>query len=571
MAKKNRKARGGKAAPAPRDPMAAMAEAYEHLDQGGSPDAGRARLAELQDTLGRRFGRNTALALSVAPHAKIRRLPFGILMMDWKTRGGLVLGRVNRLWGRKSTLKTTLCLRALRSAQNHCRHCKSQMVRHPDCRCREVAAYRKCVERLARVIEAQGGIPECGTELAIEQARLEARKARMVARYGKGALEAGCQHRKRVVAGETQQPCVDCECPKPRWWLADDGDYVWLPTEASLELFYGRLPAGVEWRAVKGHGTEGAPKVPVLACPPPPNDAKGKPRDVVFAPMVRCEPMRCIYVDSEGTITDEWAESNGVDLDLVLVVGNRWGEECLETVEEATLMQEFDFIVIDSTSVLEPQAELEKSIRDRPKVAAKAALMGRWVSRHLSAMFDEGLVGRYRPTILCTSQVTMKGLGGGIRPYAGPTDGNRFEHALSLDIKMSEQGYTFDKANEYAVRGKFGFLVKKDKTGGAVGATGEINFWVREEPGHPVGDSDDLATVMGHARNLGQGFIEGGAGKRLLVLKSRYLPDGEVAFDKVGACTEFLRANPTVYDDLRSRVMRQLMAADMRLEVAGAQ
>lgn len=448
-------------------------------------------------------------------------------------------------------------------------NCKSPMVRHPGCRCREVTNYRNCLDRLARVIEAQGEIPEYGTELAIEQGRLEARKARLEARYGADLL-SGCPHKARVVNGDTPEPCVDCECPKPRWWLADDSDYPWLPTDAAMDLFYGRVPSGAVWKAMRDHGTADAPKVPVLSCPPPPNDPKGKPRDVVLAPMVRCEPMRCIYVDSEGTITDTWAEENGVDLDLVLVVGNRWGEECLHTIEEAVLMREFDFLVIDSTSVLEPMDELKKDIHDKPKIAAKAVMMGRWINRHLTAMFEEGLAGRYRPTVLCTSQVTMKGIGGGSRPWAGPTDGNHFEHALSLDLKMEESGYTFDKADEYAIRGKFSFTIKKDKVGGGIGATGEINFYVKAVDGHPVGDSDDLATVMGHARTLGTGFIESGSGKRLLVLRSRYLPGGEAEFSRVGDCEEFLRCNATIYDDLRARVMRQLMASDARLELSGA-
>jgi len=563
MAKKKKtsksKVRTSKSRPATspsKDPEAAMAAEYAHLDMGGSPVAGRERLTQLQDTLGRRFGKNTALVLRVAPHARIMRLPFGILMLDWKTRGGLVLGRVNRLWGKKSTLKSTLCLRALRSAQNTCRHCKTQIVRHPDCRCREIAAYSNCVERLERVIAAQGGMPEYGTELAIEQARLEKRRDHMIQRYGQKALEGECQHRRKVLTGRTALPCADCACPTPRWWLDDDDDYKFLPAQASLELFYGRLPAGVSWRKVKGLGTDAAPEVPVLACE----------KSVVLAPMPRCEPMRCVYVDSEGTITDTWAEDNGVDLDLVLVIGNRWGEECLETVEEATLLQEFDFIVIDSTSVLEPKSELEKSIRDKAKVAAKASLMSRWISRHLANMFDEGLMGRYRPTILCTSQVTTHGIGSKFT-YLGPTDCQRFDHALTLDIKMSEMGYVFDDADEHAIRGKFEFQVKKDKAAGSIGATGMINFWVKEVPGHPVGDSDDLTTVMSHARSLGKGFIEEGTGKRLLVVKSKYLPDGEAAFRRVGDCRAYLEGNTTVYDDLRARVLRQLMSTGAALKV----
>lgn len=556
------------------DPMKQAAAAYAHLDAGGSADAGRERLAQLQDTLGRKFGKSTALTLSVAPHARVRRLPFGILMLDWKTNGGLVIGRVNRIWGRKSTLKSTLCLRALRSAQNHCRHCKAQMVRHPDCRCREAARYKKTLDRLAEVEAAQGPIPVPGTELAVEWSYLTARKRRMEEQFGVEAL-AGCAHAARIEAGEEVPPCVDCECPKPRWWLADEKDYAWLPAAAAIELYYGRLPTGAVWKKVTGYPVD---KLPVIQCTPPPaalRNADGspkkkppKPRDVVLQPMRRCEPMRCLYVDGEGTIDNAWAEANGVDLDLVVVIGTTWGEAVLETVEEATLSQDFDFVVIDSTSVLEPQKELEKGMEDSPKVAAKAAMVGRWVTRQLVAMFDQGMTSRYTPTILCTSQVTMKGLGGGIRPYAGPTDGNRFEHALSLDIKMEERGYTFDKNNEHAIRGRFDFTVKKNKAGGSVGATGTINFYVRAVPGHPVGDSDDLATVMERAREMGAGFIESGTGSRLLTLKCRYLPGGEVSFSRVGDCEAFLRANPTVYDDLRTRVLRQLQANDVALVVA---
>lgn len=553
------------------DPLAAVKRAYAHQDMAGSPEAGRARLAELQNTLGRKFGRTTGMTLANSPSARVQRLPFGILTLDWKTGGGLVIGRVNRLWGKKSTLKSTLCLRALRSAQNHCRHCKGPMVRHPNCTCRLRINYASTLEALEKLREREGDIPEPGSEQFVELWRLEVKHRTMVQRYGEEMLTGECP-----VASDNGV-CVDCSCPNPRWWLADDADYEWLQAADALALYAGHLPAGVEWK--KGKDMEVA--LPTLKCEPPPSafynadgtlsKKKPKAREVMFVPMRRCEPMRCVYVDAEGTIDAEWAEKNGVDLDLVYVVGNRWGEECLEVVEDATLSSDADLIIIDSTSVLEPKKELEKGIHDNPKVAAKAALTGRWVTRHISYMFEDGLLGRYRPTVLCTSQVTIHGLGGGTNAYGAPTDGNRFEHALSLDLQMTAKGYTFDTANEYAIWGKFEFKIRKAKvSGSSVGATGEIKFYVREVAGHSVGDSDDLATVMDYARKMGQGFISPGLGKQVLVLHSRHLPEKALGFERVGDLTHFLETNPTIYADLRARVLRQLNANEMALVVKDA-
>jgi len=572
------------------DPMEAVRRAYAHQDQAGSPEAGRARLSELEATLGRKFGRTNGMILANSPSARVKRLPFGILTLDAKSGGGAVIGRVNRLWGPKSTLKSTLCLRLLRSAQNHCRHCKEPMVRHPSCTCRIRARVAYTLNVLEKLRALEGDIPEPGSEQFVEMWRLEVKMRKLRDQYGdrldepcsvEATREAEPLDDAEEEAKVVRAPCVDCSCPKPRWWLESDDDYAWLATSDALTLFAGHLPSEVEWKKVESDIEGLVLKLPHVLCQPPPAafvNADGspckkvpKPKLIKLVPMRRCEPWRCVYVDAEGTIDAEWAEKNGVDLDLVYVVGNRWGEECLEAVEDATLSRDADLIIIDSTSVLEPKKELEKGIHDNVKVAAKAALTGRWVTRHISYMFEDGLLGRYRPTVLCTSQVTIHGLGGKSHAHKAPTDGNRFEHALSLDISMYSKGYTFDKANEFALWGKFEFTVKKAKVSGtSVGATGEIKFYVREVDEHAVGDSDDLATVMDYARKMGAGFVTDGAGKIVLVLHSRHLPEGCLGFEKVGDLKQFLEANPTIYGDLRARVLRQLQASEIALVVSGA-
>lgn len=481
----------------------APAPTRSKLDLGGSADRGRSRLHQLADQIGRSFGRSTALPLSSAPVARVMRMPFGILLLDWYTKGGMVLHRINRLVGPKSTLKSTLCLRAVRSAQHHCRHCKFPMVVNPE-------------------------------------------------------------------TGD-----VDCRCPNPRFWLHDEDDYSWLPSEAAIGLSYGKLPEGSVVKNVRGIG-----RVPVLKCDPPPHayysaatgkklQKKPKAREIPFVETYRNEPMRCIYLDSEHTIDEAWARANGVDTSLVLLIGGKWAEQSFDTIEDAVMTREFDLIVIDSTSVLEPKKELEKSYNDNAKVAARATIMSRFVRRHLAYAFEEGLTARYSPTVLTTSQVTTKGINSRHgHTWLDTTDGNAMNHAVSLDIHMREKGYTLTPDKREAVHGDFEFTVKKNKAGGSPGVSNIIRFWMKETEKHPVGDSDDLDTVMSYARKPDIGLIVEGTGPAKLTLRSPYLSEERSRFARVGDCEQFLRDNPTVYADLRERVLSKLMSAGVALEVA---
>jgi hypothetical protein len=337
---------------------------------------------------------------------------------------------------------------------------------------------------------------------------------------------------------------------------------MWLPQSAAIEIAYGRLPEGSVIRRNKP---------PILRCPPPPHLAgtkEGKARDVEFREDYRCERMRCCYLDSEGTIDHAWAVANGVDPAMVLLIGGQWAEQSLESVEEAMLTKEFDFTVIDSTSVLEPKKELEKSLEDKRKVGARAMLTGQFARRMISAAAEDGLTARYRPTILATSQATT--MIGSSMSWLASTDGNAFDHACSLDLKMEEAGYTYNKERTKSIFGKFAFEVKRNKAGGTQGATGEVKFWLTPTADHAVGDSDDLATVMDCGRELGAGFINEDSDEAPLVLHTPYVADGKITFRRVCDLEDFLKANDSVYEDLRDRVLTALRAKDSELVLSSA-
>jgi len=738
---------------------------------GGSADRGRSRIHELADEMGRHWGTHTAMPMHIAPVVNIQRMPIGILEFDFRTGGGLILGRNNRINGRKDTLKSTMCLRALRAAQKTCRHCVTgdtvvqgrvqsvQRMRYtgkiikvttesgrtlsltPNHRVvarhafvpageLEVGQYllrhvgQNVGDRLSpasvdeqdeyheptsieemfssfaerfgtttygvgaddfngdaafgdgevEVVAVNGVLPRqvdsenlqsVGQSVLVVQpvGAASSDLSKVVRPGGLGDLfvrptttahsfpstAALGRYKSGVVGGgshsvpldlacfgaasrldspflepDTYDPAchaqfvsdllcgaprevefdkivnididtfsghvydlqtepgwmvasdmvisnckwrlvtdpetgsVNCRCPAERYWVAREEDYGWLPQEAAIKLYHGVLPEAAEVMKVKGVG-----RVPALMCDPPPH-LKGKRgikrRPIPFAETYRCEPMRCVYVDTEGTVDRIWAEANGVDPGLVLLVGGKWAEQSLEAAERTMLTREFDFIVIDSTSMMETREHLEdRKVGERGTPAGKQKIMGDFVKRVVAAQAEEGLAGRYRPTLLTTSHLTQKGIGYGKHPHLGATDGNIYDHGIAMDIQMKADRFIFDDAKEKAIRGEFTFTIKKNHCGG-MGSTrtsGQIKFWLIDTPDHPVGDSNDLETVMSYAREFGPGYIE--KRKSNLVLTSDLIQGGRKVFRTVTRCKEYLREHDTVYDDIRHRVLQKLI------------
>ena len=106
----------------------------------GDPGRGQEAMSVLSSKFNLKYGVDTAMQLAHAEYADIRKLPFGIFTLDHMTKGGLPIGHMTRLWGPRSTLKSTLCLKVIANAQKTCRHCKAPIVVDPassevDCRC----------------------------------------------------------------------------------------------------------------------------------------------------------------------------------------------------------------------------------------------------------------------------------------------------------------------------------------------------------------------------------------------------------------------------------------------------
>lgn len=114
--------------------------AKDPKNQAGSHARGRQHVHDASEVVSRMYGDSRVAPLALARVADIQRLPFGLMYLDWITRGGAPIGRLTRLWGPKSALKTTTCLKLCASAMRTCRYCKYPLVVRPDtgeqdCRC----------------------------------------------------------------------------------------------------------------------------------------------------------------------------------------------------------------------------------------------------------------------------------------------------------------------------------------------------------------------------------------------------------------------------------------------------
>ena len=447
------------------------------LNQRGSPKKGRERLAAISAQMNTKFGAHIALPLNQAAVARVIKLPFGILELDWLTGGGVPLNRITRIWGKPSSLKSTTCLRLVRNGQHFCRHCKLPIVINPN-------------------------------------------------------------------NGD-----MDCACPKPRWTLADLTQFNVLSEanyEDSFKLLAGELPANAE------RGGVGQAFLPIVG-------SNGKKTKIEFVTTDRCEPFRCLYIDSESSIDEAWARANGVDTSLLMLMGGNWAEQVLDMTEDIILTNEVDLVIIDSLDMLTPGDTLVKALSQTPRIAGKANIMARAMQKWTSAINAGGLLNRYAPTIVIVAQVRAHDIG---KPWASikPSGGWAVGHGISLDVKLEPHKYEYKGSS--ALFGTFGCNIAKSKVGGFPRSKGKFRFWLRPGKGRLVGDTEDIEIVLEHAIN--QKLIT--KVKNKYKLESKFITDTQhTLLSTQKAVKKYLSDNLSVYLDLRNRVLSYLIGEDISI------
>lgn len=450
----------------------------------GSPEAGKIAMAELARAINQAHGTELAAPLSLLGSADIKRMPFGIYSLDYALRGGIPLGHTTRIWGQKSTLKSTLCIRAICSAQNTCRKCRDPIIIDPN-------------------------------------------------------------------TGE-----MDCSCPSERWDIDERDHFGLLTAEQQASIVKGELPPDARANKARDSASLVVRKDQV-----PLSRAFGgnvKTLKVGFHRVNRCEPMRSLYFDNEGTVDGKWAKKNGTNLDLVTRVTPDHGEQTLDLLDFALQTGDVDFIVIDSISMMTPKDFLEKTAGEATRVAAQANLLKRLTHKITHHRNRRGILSAHQPTILMTSQVNTQGIGS-YRTYLGPSNGNQIEHLVSVDVQMKAKELKM-KTDEVALYGRFEFVVKKQKTEVGVGSTGEIIFHLIDTKDYKVGDTMDEKAVLKAARSLG--LLTEGSGAQSYGFQSKFASEEDdyyYYFKTLKELLLFLRNNPTVYREFRGCVFQAKM------------
>lgn len=98
----------------------------------------------------KKWGGSALIRASDDRHQTVPRIPSGIFMLDYALGGGWPAGRINVVYGHKSSSKTTSLLKTIASAQHICMSCFSPPDDKNQCKC---GSYREAV---AAYIDVEG-------------------------------------------------------------------------------------------------------------------------------------------------------------------------------------------------------------------------------------------------------------------------------------------------------------------------------------------------------------------------------------------------------------------------------
>lgn len=150
-----------------------------------------------------------------------------------------------------------------------------------------------------------------------------------------------------------------------------------------------------------------------------------------IAARVQQEGGTVAYVDVESSAAPGYFERMGVDLDRLILVTPRYGEQAMDIVE-ALARRNVDLVIVDSLAALEPLSELSRSLQD-PTVGRQAALMSAAL-RKISAAYRQSST-----TLVFLNQVREK-----VGALGDPTTtpgGRAIRFYASVRIELRRVGY----------------------------------------------------------------------------------------------------------------------------------
>lgn len=251
-------------------------------------------------------------------------------------------------------------------------------------------------------------------------------------------------------------------------------------------------------------------------------------------------PMQCVYLNVEGSFGKDWAKAIGVNLDRLLEINIEYQEQAYDTLASLILTNQVDLVVMDSLAMLTPSIEADSSVEDQ-QMGVAARNNNKGFRKLASTMNKVETDGGRAPAILIINQIRQKiGVMYGDPETLPGGLGQVF--AASLIVRFRASGKPIE-VNKEMVGREMHYKLKKNKITGFL-REGSFELYLTDYGPYGKGDVNNIALVLDVA--VRQGLIEKG-GAWFTINGDRLQGERKAS--------EYLVANPEVYQQLRSQVM----------------
>ena len=298
---------------------------------------------------------------------------------------------------------------------------------------------------------------------------------------------------------------------------AIEGDIPVIPTGSlglDLALGVGGLPRG---RVVEIYGPDSSGKTTLaLEC-----IAEAQKRGGV-----------CAFIDAEHALDASYARKLGVSVEDLLISQPDNGEQALEITETLVQSGAIDVLVIDSVAALVPRAEIEGEMGE-PQMGLQARLMSQALRKLTS------IISRSRTIVIFINQIRMK-IGVMFGNPETTSGGNALKFYSSVRIDIRRIG-TIKSATE-VIGSRTKVKVVKNKVAPPFR---EAEFDILYGSGiSKEGELVDIASEHNIIEKLG----------------AWYSYDGERIGQGRENARDFLKANPTIADEIEAKLRAKLAA-----------
>ena len=239
---------------------------------------------------------------------------------------------------------------------------------------------------------------------------------------------------------------------------------------------------------------------------------------------------RAAFIDAEHALDPVYAQKLGVNINELLLSQPDTGEQALEICEALVRSEAISIVVIDSVAALVPQAEIEGEMGD-----SHVGLQARLMSQALRKL--SGTISKTNTIAIFINQLREKV--GVLFGNPETTPGGRalkFYSTIRLDVRRGEQ----IKNGDNVIGNKTNVKVVKNKVAPPF-KTASVEIMYGEGVSKTA-EIIDLASELGIVDKSGAWYSYNG--------------------DKIGQgkenAKEFLKANPSIKDELESKVRESL-------------